>query len=500
MPRSSRPFPYRPHPHLLEINAWTWLEELSRRYDRPITLADVPDEYWDQFRQLGFDLIWLMGVWERSPLGRRIARLRAESYATYDHVLPGWQLEQVVGSPYSIRRYRPDPRLGAWKDLDRIRGKLHARGMGLLVDFVPNHTALDHPWIAERPECYLEGTQEQFRANPGLFYLLERSGSGGVGFVAHGKDPYFPPWTDVAQLDYFEPRARAALLAELATIAKHADGVRCDMAMLVLNEIFTRNWAPLLAGRPAPQQEFWEEAVAALPGFIWLAEVYWDLEARIQQFGFQFTYDKRLYDALRSGSPGAVSAELHRDFAYQQRLARFLENHDEGRAAAVFGKDRLPAIATLAATLPGMRFYHSGQLDGRALHQPIEIGAPVEEPPDPAARALYETLLQATDHAVFHDGQWRLVEPGSAGDDTFQNLIAYEWRSSDARRIVVANLSDAAAQGRLKLAGFDSAGESNFFDLLAQVNYPRAGAEIARDGLYVRLEPWRAHLFDVRHA
>jgi len=492
---------------LLEINTWSWLRELSGRHGRAVTLANIPDEHWDRFHELGFDLVWLMGVWERSPLGRRIARLRAAApplRAEYDKIPSGWKLEEIVGSPYSICRYRPDPHLGAWKDLDRIRGKLHARGMSLLVDFVPNHTGLDHPWIAEHPEYYVQGTEEQFRANPEAFYLLESAAAdGGPAYIAYGKDPYFPPWPDVAQLNFFEPRMRAALLAELAAIAAHADGVRCDMAMLVLNDVFARNWASLLQPTPAPAaasppREFWDEAIAAFPGFIWLGEVYWDLEARLQQLGFQFTYDKRLYDGLRAGAAPAVTAELRRPLAYQQRLARFIENHDEGRAAAIFGKSRLRAVATLAATLPGMRFYHYGQLDGWAIHQPIALGPAVQELPDPAVAALYEMLLQATNDPVFHDGEWQLLETGSAGDGSFENLVAHEWRSGDARRVIVANLSDGVAQCRLKLPGLDSAPQFNFFDLLAQVNYPRAGAELARSGLYVRLEPGHAHLFDVR--
>jgi glycosidase len=502
MPRPGPPprsFRYRSNPHLMEINAWSWLDELSRHSGQSITLANVPDEHWERFHALGFDFIWLMGVWERSPLGRRVARLRAQSYATYDKVLPGWTLEQIVGSPYSVRRYRPDPHLGAWKDLDRIHRKLRARGMGLLLDFVPNHTGFDHPWIAEHPEYYVQGDETQFRANPDSFHLLDPPGQP-LAFIARGKDPYFPPWRDVAQLNYFNPELRGALLAELAVISEHCDGVRCDMAMLVLNDVFARNWAPLLRGASAPPREFWEDAVAAFPWFVWLGEVYWDLEARLEQLGFSFVYDKRLYDCLRSDSAAGVRDQLARDLAYQQRLARFLENHDEARAVAAFGKSRLPALATLTATLPGMRFYHYGQLDGRAIHQPIELGTAIDEPPDPAVRALYETLLGATNDAVFHAGQWQLLEPGSAGDESFRNLIAYEWRAGDTWRLIVANLSGAVAQCRLPLPGIEPARQYRFFDQLAGVNYPRAGADLARNGLYIRLEPWQAHLFDARPA
>jgi glycosidase len=495
--RSGRSFRYRANPHLLEINAWSWLDELSRYHDQRITLANVPEEHWDRFHGLGFDFIWLMGVWERSPLGRRIARLRGESYAAYDKILPGWTLEQIAGSPYSIRQYRPDPHLGAWTDLDQIRRKLHARGMGLLLDFVPNHTGLDHPWVAKYPEYYVQGSEEQFRANPEAFKLIERS-DGSLVLIARGKDPYFPPWHDVAQLNQFNPEVRAALLAELAVISEHCDGVRCDMAMLVLNDIFARNWTPFLGGARALAREFWEDAADAFPGFVWLGEVYWDLEARLQQLGFDFVYDKRLYDCLRSGSAADVHAQLERELAYQQRLARFLENHDEGRAATVFGKSRLPALATLAATLPGMRFYHYGQLDGRSIHQPIELGPAIKELPDSAVRALYETLLRAANDAIFHDGQWRLLEPGPVGDESFGKLIAYEWRAGDAWRLIVANLSDAVAQCRLSLPGIDAARDYDFFDQLAQVSYPRAGANLARSGLYIRLDAWHAHLFNVR--
>jgi Alpha amylase, catalytic domain len=488
---------YRPHPHLYEINTWAWLEELSAKYGRRIALRDVPPAEWDEIARLGFDFVWLMGVWERSPVGRRYFQLDPPSFPGFDQALPGWKLSQIVGSPYSVRQYQPDPHIGSWADLDYAREQLRSRRIGLILDFVANHTAPDHPWASAHPEYFIRGTQEDFRRDPSAFFLQETAGE--PILFAHGRDPYFPAWRDVVQLDYFEPAARAALIAELREMSKHCDGVRCDMAMLVLNDIFARTWGPLLAGRKSPPGEFWSEAITALPReFVWLAEVYWNCEAPIQSLGFQFTYDKGLYDALHDGHIDEVHTRLAADIAAQSHAARFLENHDEARAAATFGAAKLEAFATLIATLPGMRFYHHGQLDGRKIHLPIPLAVAAPEKPDTATRAFYERILKFADEPVFHSGQWKLLEVSSAGDDTFRNLVAYQWLSNNARKIVAVNLAAATSQGRVRIAeGISASQQYTFLDQLHDVPYPRAGAEIAESGLYIRLDPFCAHLFAV---
>ncbi|MGB6232320.1 MAG: alpha-amylase family glycosyl hydrolase, partial [Candidatus Acidiferrales bacterium] len=444
-----------------------------------------------------FDFVWLMGIWERSPAGRRYFQLDPSSFPGFDQALPGWKLSQVVGSPYSVRQYRPDPRIGSWADLDHAREQLRARRIGLILDFVANHTAPDHPWAAAHPEYFIRGAQADFRRAPSAFFLHETAAE--PFLFAHGRDPYFPAWRDVIQLDYFEPAARAALIAELREISNHCDGVRCDMAMLVLNDIFARTWSPLLAGRKPPPREFWSEAIAALPHeFVWLAEVYWNCEAPIQALGFQFTYDKGLYDALRDGQPVEVHARLAADVASQSHAARFLENHDEARAATTFGAARLEAFATLLATLPGMRFYHHGQLDGRKIHLPMPLAVAAPEKPDASTRSFYERILQLSNDPVFHSGQWQLLDVSSAGDDSFRNLVAYQWLSANSRKIVVVNLAADASQGRVRIPDEISASQQyTFLDQLHDVPYPRAGAELIESGLYIRLDAFRAHLFAV---
>jgi glycosidase len=473
-----------------------WLKKLSRRAGRQVTLGGVPDAEWDALRRLGFDFIWLMGVWERSPEGARIQRTDASLSRQFKLALPGWRPEQVVGSPYAVRRYQPDPRIGTSIDLDRVREKLRARGMRLILDFVPNHTALDHPWVEAHPEYYIRGSAEDLRNEPEAFFAAP-TGESADFCIARGKDPYFPPWRDVAQLNLFHPAARAALLEQLREIARHCDGVRCDMAMLILNDVFATTWNRFLGGVAAPGKEFWTLAVEALPDFVWLAEAYWGLEQRLQGLGLTFTYDKVFYDLLRGAAPTQVRAHLAADVAYQSRLARFLENHDEPRSAAVFGP-HLPAVAVLASTVPGMRLYHQGQLEGKKMYLPIGLGDAAGEAPGPEVQALYERILRIANQDAFHDGKWTLLEVTPAGDPTFENLIACEWRSAGAWKAVVVNLGVGTAQGRVQFAnGVPSSSSYVLRDELNDVRYVRNATEIADLGLYVRLDANRAHSFDI---
>ncbi len=487
--------PYRPHPHLYEIHTWAWLDELSAREARLVTLASVPDSEWDRLQALGFDFVWLMGVWKRSAVGRTIMRTGPSYFSSYDEALPGWTMKDIVGSPYSIQEYVPDPRIGGWKDLDTVREKLRQRGMKLIVDFVPNHTGLDHPWVSSHPEYYIQGSLDQFRKDPSAFFLSEHDASATI--IARGKDPHFPAWPDTAQLNYFNPATREAMLGVLGAIAAHADGVRCDMAMLLLNDVFVKTWGPLLRGFTAPKDEFWPAAVAALPGFIWIAEVYWDMEWRLQQLGLTFTYDKRLYDRLRAEPPHDVRGHLKADADCQSRSVRFLENHDEPRSAAVFESDKLSAAATLVATLPGLRFYYHGQLEGRKLSLPIQLSHAAVEPPNAPIRALYDSLLTITCASIFHTGVWLLLDVRAAGDPSFQNLVAYQWSLGKTVNVIAVNLSSAPASGNLIFGGaIDPSREYTFHDQLHDKSYEWQGCDLVRSGLFVRLDAYQSHILE----
>jgi glycosidase len=492
-PSASNP---RRHPHLYEINTWAWLEDLSAQKGKIVTLGTVPEAEWDQFHDLGFDLVWLMGIWQRSPAGRRIARTESANFGVYDRALPGWTMSDVVGSPYSVQDYHPDPRLGSWDEIDTVRSRLHTRGMRLILDFVPNHTALDHRWIETHPEYYIQGALKDFRKDPSAFFLAERGES--TFFIARGKDPYFPPWSETAQLNYYNPATREALLGVLSQLADHCDGARCDMAMLSLNDVFGKTWAPLVDAFPVPQEEFWPTAIAAFRGFIWIAEVYWEMESRLQQLGFNFTYDKGFYDCLLNLHADAIRAKLAIDSSYQNKAVRFLENHDERRSASAFGKEKLPAMATLVATLPGMRFYHQGQFEGKKLHLPIQLRRAAAESPDKQLQALYRRLLAVSHQDIFHLGDWRLLETRSAGDGSFDNLIAYQWRLSSVRKIVVVNVDASRSQGTMTLdPALDPSAVYNVREELRDQNYEWRGPDLIKEGLFVSVEGYQSQVLDI---
>lgn len=486
----------RTNPVLYEINTWPWLERLSRRAGRRLTLGSVPDAEWDRLGAIGVDCVYLMGIWRRSAISRRIARSDAQLFARFDRALPDWRAADVVGSAYSVAGYDVDPILGTNEDLAQVRGRLHARGMRLIVDFVCNHTAFDHPWVVAHPERYVCAPEALFRGNPRAFQPIEVAG-GDVRFVACGRDPFFPPWTDVAQLNYFRPETRHAMIDELRRLAARADGARCDMAMLVLSDVFARTWGHIVGAAP-DVLDFWADAAAAVPDFYLIAEVYWDLERRLQQLGFGFTYDKSLYDRLLHGTGASVRDHLRADVEYQRKSARFVENHDEPRSAAVFG-DRVRAAAVAALTVPGMRFLHDGQIEGRRLQTPVQLSRFADEPVDEPLRTFYERLLAAIASPAFHEGDWRLLDVGPGGGESYRDLAAWRWQHRDRSWLVVVNLGHAVAQGYVRVnADLPSRDRYVFEDALDGRRYPwERGALEAGGGLYVRLDVGGAHVFRI---
>jgi glycosidase len=484
------------YPSLFQVNTRVWLTDLSRALGRPAMLDDIPDAELDRVAARGFDWVWLLSVWQTGPAGQRVSRENQEWRSEFEQTLPDLSEKDIAGSGFAITGYRVHDGLGGNAALARLRDRLRRRGLRLMLDFVPNHTALDHPWMKNHLEYYIIGTEIDLARAPRNYTRVTRERSDVL--LAHGRDPYFPGWSDTLQLDYSNPATQEAMIEELLKIAEQCDGVRCDMAMLVLPEVFERTW-----GRRAPL--FWPNATRRVrervPGFRFMAEVYWDLEWTMLQQGFDYAYDKRLYDRLREGHARPVREHLYAGLDYQNKLARFLENHDEPRAGATFTPEMHQAAAIVTYLSPGLRFFHQGQFEGRRKRiSPHLIRAPAE-PVDEGLQAFYDHLLAVLRQPSFRDGEWRLLECARAWDGnwTFDCFIAWSWRGDEGQRHLIAvNYAANQSQCYVRIPFPDLSGRKvRLKDLTGAATYDREGNELTSPGLYLDLQAWGYHVFEV---
>ncbi len=474
-------------PAILELNAWTWLDSLARRHGRAFGLGDVPAEEWDRLVAPGFDGLWLMGVWERSPASQAIASTHEGLLGEYRKALTDFALQDVVGSPYAVHRYVVDERLGGDEGLAVARRKLSQRGVLLLLDFVPNHVAVDHPWVTERPDLFLSCPE----GGEGFFPSAGR-------FLAHGKDPNFPAWTDTAQLHLMKKETRTAMAEVLCSIADRCDGVRCDMAMLPMVQVFQRTWGELAAGDTPTR--FWPDIIGKVrshrPGFLFMGEVYWDLEGELLAQGFDLAYDKRLRDRLLHSDGPAVREHVEGAAGIGGMLVRFLENHDEQRAASAFALPRLKAAAVAASTLPGSLLIQEGQARGARIRLPVQLGRRPVESPDAEVSRFYDFLFRETLRGPFRKGQWELCPTtGWPDNQSHRRLLCWARAQEHVRTLVVVNLAPYSSQARVLLPWADLAHRSwRLFDVGKGVVYERNGSEMINPGLFVDLEPWGYHM------
>jgi glycosidase len=478
-----------------EINTSVWLNDLETKAGIPLTLDKVSALEWDRLADLGFNAVWLMGVWTRSPMGRRISQANVDLYGEYAQSLPDWQMEDLPGSPYCVKDYTVDPRFGGNDALIKLHSELNRRGMKLFLDFVPNHTAMDHKWVTNHPEYYIPGTEMEYLQSPHDFFQAAS------GVFCKGRDPFFPPWQDVAQLNAYSLPYRKEAAGQIKLIGAMCDGVRCDMAMLLINRVFSYTWQNR-AGT-SPETEFWQDIIQDVkkhyPEFIFIAEAYWDLEWDLMQLGFDYCYDKRLYDRLVHESADTVNQHLQADIKFQSRLVRFIENHDEPRITAVLSSPRLKAAALIVASLPGALMLYEGQWDGRKARNHVLLGRRQHEEPDTGLNEFYRTLL-GTMHKIPSDAVWKLCEVNGWPDNqSCHNLITHCWQYQGKAILTVVNYCADSSQGKVILPfDYDHGKNIKFNDLFGKESFTRKGSELASDGLFVELPAWGFHFLSIK--
>lgn len=488
---------WKANPIIYEINTWVWLNQLSRKYDRNITLADVPETELAELAAWRFDAVWLMGLWHRG----QATRMSALNYLhEYRQALPDVSEADVPGSAYAISEYQVEEQLGGGDGLALFRDRLRKHDIKLILDFVPNHVATDHRWIDEHPEFFICGTPVDLKESPESYFSATNAACGEL-VIAHGRDPYFPAWIDTAQLNAFHAGLRRAIIDTLIDIGSQCDGLRCDMAMLPTNAIFSRTWGERAGVIPA--QDFWRQIIPAVrevhPQLLFIAEVYWDLEHELQLQGFDYTYDKRLYDRIVNGDVGEVKWRLGAEPNFMRSSLRFIENHDEPRAMETLGEDRQRAAAALICTLPGAALLHQGQLEGRRIKLPVQINRASAEPTHPMLKRFYRRLLREVSESIYHDGIWRMIEalPIHSADFTCQNLILYTWSNGGDTRLIVINLSGEWSRATIELDSFRRLAGAQWLlvDILSKSFTLHSGEALITRGLQLEAPPYGAHIF-----
>lgn len=440
------------YPTLYEINTRPWIKQFGHN----TTLSQIPDQYWKDLKTQGVDYVWLMGVWQTSSSSIKKYCFHPDLVKAYDNVSDRWTTSDITGSPYAIEDYIVSELLGNREDLKFIKRQLNRSGLKLILDFIPNHFNTDSHLLITDPEIFLGVEESKFEQSPYTFFRNES------GYFAHGKDPYFAAWTDTVQINYFNPIAHEFMQKRLIQVSELCDGVRCDMAMLVLPEVFEKTWGYVTS--KTRRIDFWPEAISKVrahkKNFLFLAEAYWDTEWQLQQMGFDFTYDKRALDLIKQGNIDGLKSHLKATLDYQNKSIRFIENHDEERSITSLGDMKSRAAAVLFTCLPGMRLHFDGQWEGKRVHYPVQIGSFFPSAPCPCTirtilpekcecaciKVHYDRLLEVTKDPVFKKGKWQLIDPTEEAGD----CIIFQWTYKSQEKLVAINLGNQISQIKMK--------------------------------------------------
>mmetsp|Transcript_39437 Transcript_39437/g.89674 ORF Transcript_39437/g.89674 Transcript_39437/m.89674 type:complete len:535 (-) Transcript_39437:143-1747(-) len=496
-------------PVLYEISTRPWLYSLARsgipaRCGQYVCLRDVPLNQWKALADDSIDVVWLMGVWQLGDFGVQHDRKPSE-IKNFKHDLPDVTPADVIGSPYAIQHYVVNSDIGTNEDLAVVRQTLNELGMSLMLDFVPNHAAVDSVLVAEHPSIFV---QKPLAGSFPAKWWIERNDT----TFAYGRGPYDGPWTDTLQYNYWRPDTVRVMTGILRTVASQADAIRCDMGMLILNDVIQYAWGDLMKamGLSRPRQEFWKVAIDAVreryPDTLFMAEAYdYGLthpaeKQKLQELGFDIVYDKTVLDNLKVGNLDSIKGYIgsqSQDFF--RHTAHFVENHDEPRSAALLGGPNQAFIGSVvASTIPGLRLFYFGQFDGFSAKLDVQLRRATAQAPNKVLHRQYTALLKVLADDVFHEGAWAYIPVSKVG--TGWRLAAWRWDSPNgaAKRLVVVNYSDGMAWANVLVEdaeGTDGTDALVITELLTGERFTRSARQVRTSGLACGLAPWTAQIF-----
>ncbi len=395
---------WMPNVLMIAKNAYVWLDQLSKKYQRNIVHLDqIPSDELIQLANWGFNALWLIGLWERSPASKTVKQwcgnpeAEASAYSLYDYVIAN--------------------DLGGENSYQKLKEKASEYGIRLASDMVPNHTGIDSKWIREHPDWFISVDYPPFPAyqysgdnlsgdpNFGIYledHYFSRTDaavtfkhvdfrSGNTRYIYHGNDGTSMPWNDTAQLNYLIPEVREAVIQTILHVAKKFSIIRFDAAMTLTRKHIQRLWFPApgtggdipsRAGMgltredfmKAMPQEFWREVVdrinKEIPDTLLLAEAFWLLEGFfVRSLGMHRVYNSAFMNMLRDEDNAKYRSVMKNTLEYDpqilKRFVNFMSNPDEETAAKGFGKgEKYFGICLLLVTLPGLPMFGHGVIEG----------------------------------------------------------------------------------------------------------------------------------------
>lgn len=509
------------------VNTRVFLDELSEKYNKPITIGTIPESEWQELFK-DHTSFWFMGIYKESQAGQDFCQknpycIRDVEYEIERQVNP----EKDIGaSSFSIPEYTINLKIapGGWSEWDKMVDYLHQHNKKVFTDFVPNHVALDHSWATEHPDYFIQGTEEQFQKTPSLYYnVVDKDNN--LHHIAHGKDPNYPQWDDTLQLNYANPDLQAAMIEVLIGnengLINHCDGLRCDMAMLLNSDTFIRTWGDKYFGGHLPgseisyikNNEFWPKVIAEVKArvrelgrddFTFIAEAYWDIDKLGKNF--DGIYYKELYDSLQVQNNDGNSISINHDnirellsLATKDRDGNnlnfkwntFIENHDEQRAVKKFGEKASKAAAVISAFGPFTFLMNQNQEKGYRYRIPAQFRHHLSETTNLSIKNFYDQILKLRNSRLCQKGEWSVVWPNPKMDS---RIITVKYTLEDQTLYITTNYCDQTSYGNLtQINHYDNAKVASLTDNKVIENFDQDRS----NGLFIKLNPWESQIIFV---
>ncbi|HPA10894.1 MAG TPA: alpha-amylase family glycosyl hydrolase [Treponemataceae bacterium] len=532
---------WMPNVVMIAKSTLVWLDQLSRKYNRPITRLDqIPDEELDFLEQAGFTGLWLIGLWERSPASARIKQICGNP--------------EAAASAYSLNDYEIAEELGGWAALDNLRSRAWSRGIRMASDMVPNHTGMDSSWVVNKPDLFIQTRESPF---PGYDFSGEnlshddRVGiylenhyysktdcavvfkrvdhhTGDTRYIYHGNDGTGMPWNDTAQIDFLNPEAREAVIQKILHVASNFPIIRFDAAMVLAKKHIQRLWYPEpgkggdIASRSRfalsrddferrIPEEFWREVVdrcaKEIPDTLLLAEAFWMMEGYfVRTLGMHRVYNSAFMNMLKREENDKYRSTIKNTIEFDpeilKRYVNFMNNPDEETAVAQFGRDdKYFGVCTMMAAMPGLPMFGHGQVEGFEEKYGMEYRkAYRDEQPDNAlvARHHREIFPLMKKRYIFagveHFHLYDFWENGTVNE----NVFAWTNRAGTERALILYNNAYQQASGWIQRSAAYAEKLPDGSKQLVQKNLWEGLGLTDRENRYCIMQEQRSRLWFIR--